>query len=419
MHDPAFQRLYSAQVVALLGTGLLTVALGLLAHDMAGRNAGTVLGTALTIKMAAYVFVAPLMAAATVRVPARALLIATDVLRAAVALALPFVESVWQIYLLVFVLQAASATFTPAFQSVIAATLSDEHTYTQALSLSRMAYDLESLASPVLAAALLTVLDYPALFLGTVAGFLSSATAILSVRLPGAPERTRPQPFRDRVWRGARIMWSAADLRALLALNLVVAAATGLVMVNTVVYVGDLLGAGETGLAVALACYGGGSLLAALGAPRILLITSDRTVMLAGAVTCAAGLSATALFLAAAPNGLTGWIALAALWPALGVGTAMVSMPAPRLLRRNSTAGDRSEVFSAQFSLSHAGFLLTYPVAGWIGATLGQAVAALCLAALATLATLVAVNVWPRPGREFHGSTARKPFVTVAGQPGP
>ena len=50
-----YRHLLAAQVVALTGTGLATVALGLLAFDLAGDAAGMVLGTALTIKMAAYV----------------------------------------------------------------------------------------------------------------------------------------------------------------------------------------------------------------------------------------------------------------------------------------------------------------------------------------------------------------------------
>jgi len=39
-----FRRLFTAQVVALAGTGLLTVALGLLAYDLAGSAAAAVLG---------------------------------------------------------------------------------------------------------------------------------------------------------------------------------------------------------------------------------------------------------------------------------------------------------------------------------------------------------------------------------------
>ncbi|MEK8225346.1 hypothetical protein NKG05_03230 [Oerskovia sp. M15] len=37
---PVYRRLFLAQVVALAGTGLATVALGLLAFDLAGANAG-------------------------------------------------------------------------------------------------------------------------------------------------------------------------------------------------------------------------------------------------------------------------------------------------------------------------------------------------------------------------------------------
>ncbi|MEX3649864.1 MFS transporter [Mycolicibacterium porcinum] len=414
-----FRRLYAAQVVALLGTGLLTVALGLLAYDIAGADAGAVLGTALAIKMIAYVFVAPVMAAATSRLAPRSVLIATDILRAAVALCLPVVESVWQIYLLVFVLQAASATFTPAYQAVIATALVDEHTYTRALSLSRLAYDLESLASPVLAASLLTIVHYPTLFLGTVAGFLSSATAISLTRVSKPPAAPHPARFRDRTLAGIRVMWPSLELRALLALNVVVAAATALVVVNTVIYVRTLLNGQDSGLALALASFGGGSMLVALTLPRLLNSISDRAIMLTGAVVCAGALGATTVFILAAPSGALGWITLCTLWAITGAGTSMINTPSARLLRRNSTVQNRTEVFTAQFSLSHSGFLLTYPVAGWAGATLNQAVAALLLAALATLATLAAVRMWPRHGREFHGTAARESIVTAAGQPGP
>ncbi len=50
-----YRHLFAAQVLSLVGTGLTTMALGLLAYDLAGANAGAVLGTALAIKMIAYV----------------------------------------------------------------------------------------------------------------------------------------------------------------------------------------------------------------------------------------------------------------------------------------------------------------------------------------------------------------------------
>lgn len=89
--NPTYAKLFSAQVIALLGTGLLTVALGLLAFDIAGDAAGSVLGTALTIKMVAYVGVAPLIAAVVDRLPNKAVLVTADLIRLAIAVMLPFV----------------------------------------------------------------------------------------------------------------------------------------------------------------------------------------------------------------------------------------------------------------------------------------------------------------------------------------
>lgn len=58
-----YRHLFAAQVIALVGTGLATIALGLLAWEIAGADAGVVLGTALAIKMIAYVALAPVAAA--------------------------------------------------------------------------------------------------------------------------------------------------------------------------------------------------------------------------------------------------------------------------------------------------------------------------------------------------------------------
>lgn len=179
LSNRTYRHLFAAQVIALIGTGLATVALGLLAFELAGDNAGMVLGTALAIKMVAYVGVAPVAAAFVDRLPRRTMLVALDLVRAAVALLLPFVSQIWEVYVLIFVLQAASAAFTPTFQATIPDVLSDEKDYTKALSLSRLAYDMESLVSPMLAAALLTVIGFHDLFAGTVVGFLVSAALVV------------------------------------------------------------------------------------------------------------------------------------------------------------------------------------------------------------------------------------------------
>src|SRR5215211_7010694 len=201
LRNRTYRHLFAAQVIALAGTGLLTVALGLLAFELAGERAGVVLGTALAIKMVAYVGVAPVAGALANVLPRRAFLVAMDLMRAAVALFLPFVTEVWQVYLLIFVLQSASAAFTPTFQATIPDVLPDEAEYTRALSLSRLAYDMESLTSPAVAAALLTVMSFQWLFAGTAIGFICSALLVVSVSLP----RSTASETQGGIWR--RTTW--------------------------------------------------------------------------------------------------------------------------------------------------------------------------------------------------------------------
>ncbi|WP_159498530.1 MFS transporter [Microbacterium sp. 18062] len=394
LRNGAYARLFSAQVVALLGTGLLTIALGLLAFDIAGGDAGVVLGTALTIKMVAYVAVAPIVSAVTGNVPRKALLVTADVLRAGVAVSLPFVTEAWQIYVLIFILQSASATFTPAFQAVIPEILPDERQYTRALSLSRLAYDLESLASPVLAAALLTVIGYHDLFIGTVIGFTGSALLVLATRFP--PIRPAPpRPFLERLTRGIRVFWRVRELRGLLAMNLIVATAGAMVIVNTVVLVQGDLGRPQTDVALLLGAYGAGSMVVALVLPAVLDALPDRTVMLAGAAALPVTLVAAGVTAGLEPTTGT-WTGLVVVWLVLGAATSLILTPSARLLRRGGEESDRPAVFAAQFSLSHACFILTYPAAGVLGTLLGLSATALVLAAVGAIAALMTCLAWPR-----------------------
>ncbi|MFP5467270.1 MAG: MFS transporter [Gammaproteobacteria bacterium] len=381
-----YRHLFGAQVIALIGTGLATVALGLLAFDLAGDEAGMVLGTALAIKMLAYVGVAPIAAAFADRLPRRTMLVALDLIRAAVALLLPFVSQVWEVYVLIFVLQAASAAFTPTFQATIPDVLPDEKEYTKALSLSRLAYDMESLISPMLAAALLTVVSFHDLFAGTVVGFLVSAALVVSVALPTPPVSQRRGIY-DRTTRGLRIYLATPRLRGLLAISAGVAAAGSMVFVNTVVIVQAGFGLTQSAVALALASFGAGSMVAALGLPRLLEKWSDRTAMLGGIGVMVVGLFAGSF--------VVGHTSLMVLWFVLGLGYSTAQTPSGRLLRRSAQAGDRPALFAAQFALSHACWLLFYPLAGWLGTRFGITAAFVVLGIAGALAVWVTTMVWP------------------------
>ncbi len=389
--DRTYRHLFLAQIVALLGTGLTTVALGLLAYELARENAAMVLGTAFTIKMVAYVGIAPIAGAFADRVNRRWFLVALDVVRALVALALPFVSEVWQVFVLIFILQAASAAFTPTFQATIPDVLPQEDRYTRALSLSRLAYDLENIISPTLAALILTVRSFDALFAGTAIGFIGSAALVLSVTLPG-PTSSERRGIYERTTRGLRIYLATPRLRGLLALNVVVSAAGAMVLVNTVVLVRSTLALPDSAVAWSMFAFGAGSMLAALTLPALLDRWTDRPVMLCGAMLAVLTLGVTAGLIGTL--GLS-WSLLLTSWVFIGLGYSGIMTPSGRLLKRSSHAEDRPALFAAQFALSHACWLLAYPLAGWLMTAFGLLTALLGLGLAAMFGLLAALRLWP------------------------
>lgn len=400
-----YRLLLSAQVIALFGTGLTTVALGLVAYELAGPRAGVVLGTALIIKMVMYVFIAPLAAAYVDKVPRRMFLVLLDVVRAAMVLALPFITDIWHIYVLIGLLQAASAAFTPTFQAVIPDIVPDQDDYTRALSASQVAYTMESLLSPVLAAIALSFLTFNWLFLGTSIGFVASAAFVLSTRIPNA----QPSPH-TRAWTrasaGIRRFINTPRLRGVMALNLVVASAGSMVIVNTVNFVRDQLAGSQADVAWMLAASGGGTLLVALVLPQLLKRTDDRAVMITGAAVLVVGT------LAAVTLSATGLVAIATtavVWVLIGGGMALIITPTGRVLRGSVEPNGVPEVFAAQFSLSHLAWLITYPIAGWLGTMAGFTVTWSILAVLAAAGTVAALYLWPR-----HDAIAHAPVTNTS-----
>ena len=128
-------------------------------------------------------------------------------------------------------------------------------------------------------------------------------------------------------------------------------------------------------------------MVVALMLPRFLGRLPDRPFMLVGGVVLGIGLLL----------GLTdpGLLALLPVWFVLGAGSSLIQTPAGRLLKRSAHKGDRPAIYAAHFALLHACWLLAYPLAGWIGATLGLTVAFTVLAFVVLTSTAAALALWP------------------------
>ncbi len=392
LRNKNFRRLFLAQVIALVGTGLSTVALTLLAYELAGGNAAAVLGTALAFKMLAYVVFAPIVGGLAHRFSRKPFLIIMDIIRAAVVLSMPFVTEIWHIFLLIFVLNLFSAGFKPVFSATIPDIVPDERQYTRALSMSRLAYDLENLLSPLIAGLALMFMTYSGLFIANSVAFLISAVLILATLFPQSRKIERLGSIFDEVSFGLRSYLKTPRLRGLLTLYLAVSAASAMVIVNTVVYVRETLGGSESDVAMALAAAGGGSMLAALGLPRVLERMTDRPIMLFGAVLMAMGLG----MMSRGPA----FSAVLPIWFVIGFGWSLVQTPAGRVVNRSAAPADRPAYYSAQFALSHACWLIFYPIAGQLGTRIGIETTALILAGAILVFVVAAAAAWPKTDRE-------------------
>ena len=96
---------------------------------------------------------------------------------------------------------------------------------------------------------------------------------------------------------------------------------------------------------------------------------------------------------------LTTYNFLLPLWVVLGVGYSLAQTPSGRLLRRSAHSEDRPALFAAQFALSHACWLITYPLAGWLGANISLTASFVGLAVVAGSALVVSIVIW-RPAHD-------------------
>jgi len=375
--------LLSAQIVSLLGTGITSVCLALLAYDLAGSDAGRVLSIIFAIKMLTYILLSPVFAQLAKGLAKRQSLVLLDLIRAGFILFIPFVTQIWQVYVLMFVIHACSAWFTPQFQSLLAEVSDDEDEYLKALSISRLAFDLEQMLSPMITALLLLVLSFRYVFFFDAFSFLVSASLLLFISMP---RKQRVEPLTGRADKqalvsvnlnlekdknasykgltlGLKNYLSNPSLRALWFAYLTAASASAMVLVNTVVYVHDILKGGESETAMAMMAVGLGSMFIALGLPHWVKKFSFTRFHWLGML-----IVFWAFFI---PVIAANWLSFIVFCLAMGIGMSCIQTTAGLIIVKTCHGKETAPYFAAHFSLTHCWWLITYLIAGlsvqWFG----------------------------------------------------
>jgi hypothetical protein len=286
---------------------------------------------------------------------------------------------------LLAVFEFAAAASRAAYLAIVADMLTDEVEYAAAAAKARVAYYAESVFSPLLAAALLGVIDFRGVFIVSVILFAAAAITNARVVFPASVNLVNAT-FASTL-ENVRRMFASPDVRGALALSAAAVLINAMILVNTVVLVRGYFALDDRAAALGLAAFGAGGIVAAIRAPVGIASRGERRLMLgAGAAMSAL------LFLG---SQIETYPAMLALWFALGACTTLCHLPIQPLLRRLSAGGERQGIYAAHYSIDYSFLLVAYLLAGWVGAEVGIKAAFIGIGTFAALAVLVATVVWP------------------------
>ena len=389
LSEKSFRNLFFAQNFSLLGNGLATIAISLLAFDLAGRNAALILSGLFTIKMLIYVIFSPFAGAIADKFDTKKYLIIQDVIRAIAAFGLIFVREIWHLYIIIVLIYLSTAAFTPIYQSAIPKIFKDETDYTKALSLFRIAQDMENILSYALATLLLLFLSYNLLFVGTFIGYFVSALLISGIIFPFLSKTSgkKEDNFSINPTLGIKRYLNISELRGLMFLNLAVSAGGSMILVNTIILVRSSLELSEIAFSITMLVFGAGCIFAAIIIPYLSKEMTVSRIMLAGSNLLSLVFVALAFWLILFDFI---WFVLLLAWFISGFGYTLLLTPMGRVIRKVSSADEFSQVYSAQFSLSHLCWLFMYPLSGYLMTISGGPLTLLTLALLIVCSNIIA-----------------------------
>ncbi|UCH26117.1 MAG: MFS transporter [Trueperaceae bacterium] len=384
-----FAQLYAAQTISLFGDALTWVGLALLAFELVGENAAAVLATALTLRVVAFVALAPLAGALADRIDRKTLLVGADLARVGVIGLVPFVSETWQVYVLIFLLNAFTAFFTPTYKATIPLVTGADD-YPKAIALSGATNAVLGVLGPGVAGGIAALLGWQSIFWVDAVTFLLSGLLILllPVRLSVVAKR-RDQGVTNAwqdVKEGTTRLWKDASIRFALVLQLVTSIAGAWVLVNTVTHVKSNLALGDTSYGWVMAAFGIGATLAALAFGAFGKQLPRTTFVLLGTLTTS---------LAVLPANFLGLGPLMALWLLAGAGQTLVNVPTQTLIADRTPEHAQGRVYGAHFAWSHLWWAGAYPLAGWLGSANPEN--SFVYGGIIALVLLTATTLWLSP----------------------
>jgi MFS transporter, NRE family, putaive nickel resistance protein len=362
LKNPIFARLYLAQTINLVGDALTWLGLALLAFELAGDKAGTILAVALTLRVMAFVVLAPIAGAIADRVDRKRLMVTTHVARMGIVCLLSFVTEIWQIYAIVLTLNVFAAFFTPTYTATIPLVTTPAER-SRSIALSSATYQLLGVLGPGLAGGIASVVGTRQVFV--LDGITFFIAAILVVTLPGqlmvnhnqSTDRTIRRTLHD-IRTGTLCLFADAPIRSALLRQLVAAIAGAEILINTVGYVQGTLHLGKLEYGWAMAAFGVGATIASVWLGHFNQKFQQPLFI---------GIGTMLVTLALLPANWVDLGGLLLLLAVAGVGQTLVNVSTQTLIADRVAVTLQGRVYGAHFAWSHLWWAFSYPLAGWMG----------------------------------------------------
>ena len=363
LKEPLFAKLYFAQAISLLGDAFTWMGIALLAFELGSGQSAKILATALTLRVTAFIIFGSYAGVLADRFSRKKIMIITNLFRMVIVFSLAFVNSVWQLYTLIFILNVFNAFFTPAYKACIPQLISGKENYGNAISISNATWQVLGILGPGLAGALAVIVGSRQIFFFDAFSFIVSSVLvfyipIVTLHMEGSPIRSSFINIWNDVLKGIKLLFRNRPIRFSLLIELIAAIAGAQIIVNSVGHVKADLLLSDKEYGWIMAAFGIGASVGAFTANSIDKSRSKAIIMIAGALILASAVSLA---------NIVSYEVLIILWVIAGLGLSYADMPSQILIAENINLEQQGKVYGSHFAWTHLWWAIGYIIAGYTG----------------------------------------------------
>ena len=369
LKNKLFARLYFAQTISLLGDSFTWIGIALLSFEFGGSHSAKILSTALILRVAAFIIFGTYAGVIADRFDRKKIMIITHLGRMLIVGSFPFIHEVWQMYVLIFLLNIFNSFFTPAYKAAIPQLIFKKEEFANAIVLSNATWQLLGVLGPGLAGGMAALMGLREIFFFDAVSFIIAAILIflipgnLIVKNEETLETESIKNIGKDILIGTKLLFQKRPIRFALFIELVAAIAGAQILVNTIGHIKGDLQLTDVHYGWTMAAFGVGATIAAFTTNFMDSSKNKTKILIIGAAMIALSIGMA--------NMVPYWV-LIILWIMAGLGQSYTEMPSQILIAENNVFSEQGRVYGAHFAWSHLWWAFGYLIAGITGTYYGN-----------------------------------------------